>query len=65
MFTVLAFAATLLILEIGVFVSLLILREIRIRKEEVEQLEAEIVDNTPPSFLANLEEYDNMFNGEY
>ena len=41
------------------------LREIRIRKEEVEQLEAEIVDNTPPSFLANLEEYDNMFNGEY
>ena len=64
MFTVLAFIACLVLLEVAYYVLLLIFRERRIAQEEKEFKKAEAVDAIPPSYLTNLEEYEHLVQGE-
>ena len=65
MFTVLAFIACLVLLEVAYFVLLLINRERRVVKEEKDFKRSEAVDNIPPSFLTNIEEYEHLVQGEF
>jgi hypothetical protein len=64
MFTVLAFLGCLFLLELGIYIFLLIHRELRLRREEEEFKRAEAVDSIPPSYLSNIEEYENLVQGE-
>jgi len=64
-FTVLAVIACLFLVELSVYVFLLIHRELRIRQEEIEFKKAEAVDAIPPSYLSNIEEYENLVQGEF
>jgi|TARA_R100000808_G_C2043827_1_gene82265 hypothetical protein len=65
MFTALAFIGCLVLIEVAYYVLLLIKREVRMVKEEEEMKKAEAVDSIPPSYLANLEEYEHLVQGEY
>ena len=65
MFTALAFIGCLVLIEVAYYVLLLIKREVRMMKEEEEMKRAEAVDSIPPSYLTNLEEYENLVHGEY